>query len=347
MINKLFLIIITLFSINKNLYAKEIISKNKLLNNNNIYLGGKIGISNFINTKNLSNNFKIIDTKIENNKIGFGNFLGYKINKIFNFEIGYENLGKILKKGKFINGFFKTKGITISNKINFNILNNIKLYTKIGWIILKSTSKKINIINNTKNYISYKKISPLTSLGIEYKINNNLYTRLDYQFIYNLGQKNIFHEEPNNNLFNINLIYKLNNFSFNKIKNIFKNKINLKNNNNKNIDIKDIKLNINYLNNIFNIIKLKNFNIKYILIKDFRNNKNILISNKDDINIKNVIKNLLNKDYKIIDRIEFIYNLNNYKKIKCKKFNKLNNYYNNCLSYLNNKIFIRIYIDNI
>lgn len=130
MIKKLFLIIITLFLINKNSYSKEIFKNNYL--NNEIYFGTKIGLSNFLNLKNLNNKFKIINTKFKSNKLGYGSFLGYKINNNINIELGYDNLGKVFKKGKFINGYFKSKGITLSNKINYNISKNTNLYLKLG-----------------------------------------------------------------------------------------------------------------------------------------------------------------------------------------------------------------------
>ncbi len=328
MIKKILLIIITLFTINKNLYSKEITTKNYFLNyNNNIYLGGKLGISNFMNLKYLDNNFKIINTKIEKNKLAFENFIGYKINKVFNLELGYQNLGKALKRGKFINGYFKTKGITLSNKINYNLSPKINIYSKIGWIILKSTSEKINIINNTKDYISYKKISPLTSIGIEYKINNNFNTRLNYQFIYNLGNKNIFHEEPNNNLLTVSLIYNINNINSN-IKN------------NKFFKIKNNNFSINYFKNILNLIKKKKIKIKYIIIKNINS-----LNNSIYLNLKNIIKKTVIKKNKEINFIKIKSDLYKYKNFKCYKFKKNNiKLYKNCLNYLNNKVIIKIYI---
>lgn len=130
MIKRLFLIIFTLFTVNLNLYSKEIIKNNFL--DKEIYLGNKIGLSNFTNLKNLNNNFKIVKTRLEPNQFGFGSFLGYKINNNLNFEIGYENLGKAIKKSKFIKGYFKSKGITILSKINLNLNKNINLYTRFG-----------------------------------------------------------------------------------------------------------------------------------------------------------------------------------------------------------------------
>ncbi len=318
MIKKLFLIIITSFFINKNLYSKEIINNNF---NKKIYFGTKIGFSNFLNLKNLNNKFKIINTKFKSNKIGYGSFLGYKINNNFNIELGYENLGKVIKKGKFINGYFKSKGITLSNKINYNIYNNTNIYIKLGWIIIKSISKKNNIINNTKNVISYKKITPLTSLGIEFKISKNLYSRIDYQFINNLGHKNFLHEEPKNSFLNINIIYNINNI----------------NNNNKNI---------NYIN----------YNKNKILISKFINNYKIINKKKNIYNYKLYLNNILNlikkRKYKILSINIYNYSIlnNNYKlrlinfikyKLNKIKINKVNiKVYkllkNNCK--LNNKI---------
>lgn len=173
---------------------------------------------------------------------------------------------------------------------------------------------------------------------MEYKLNNNFNTRLDYQFIYNLGQKNIFHEEPNNNLLTISLIYNLNKENSDII---------VKNNNNFNNfnKTKNINFGINYFKNIFYFIKKKNSIIKYIKIKNInKNNKILYKSNIIYLNIKNIIKKIANKK-KYLNLIKFNYNINNYKKFKCNKFkNKNNKLYNKCLNYLDNKIFIKIYI---
>ncbi len=341
MIHKILLILLTFFASNSGLYG---------INHNfkytNLYIGNQIGLSNYTNLKQLSNNLKYIKTNIKNNNLGYGNFLGYKINKNFNLELGYNNFGKVYKKSKFVSGFFITKGITLCNKFNYNIINKTtNLYTKIGWMILKSQAQKSNIINHNKETTSYVKMTPLTSIGIEFNINKNWITRLDYQWTYNVGHRNYLYEEPNNNLLTFNIIYKISNLeNFNLIKKyfiyiykIYKNfNLNIINKYNykKYINNYKNKYNRNNLNliNIFNYFKYKNLYIINIKILNLINNKKLILNkNLTKINpyIKYIIKYLYYKKIRksqILIKNKYINkNINKNNILLLIKYKKLNN----------------------
>ncbi len=227
---KIFITLITIILIIGKTLAKE------KETTNNIYIGNKIGLSKY---KDLEN----INIKKNNNQIGHGFFIGYKANKNLSFEIGYDWIGKIIKKKKFINKYFNSQGINISTKINYPLNEKLNLYTKIGNILSKSIYNEKNKIKKTEINLINTTLSPLLSLGIEYKINKYLFTRLDYQFIYKIGNKLINKEETNNNFLSINLIYFKKNQQKKKYKNI------------------NFKINFytnNYILNTYNIYKLNN-----------------------------------------------------------------------------------------
>ncbi len=288
-------VLISIFLINIT-YAKKINNKNY-----EMYIGNKIGLSHYNDLEKINNNF--YENDIEKGK---GFFIGYKNNKNLSFEIGYDWLGKITEKKKFINKSFNTQGINLINKINLPISKKIDIYTKLGSMITKSTYHEKNKIKKKEIFYNDIRLSPLFSIGIEYKINPLLISRLDYQIIPNIGNKIFLKEQPTNNFFNISFIYK---YKKNKIKKYNKNYIfNIKIN-------KNISLNNNDLNKIFkNIIFLNKYIYKIKIINFYKKEK----VNKIKLfykNIKNIEKYFLNKGINYFKINKKICNFTNIKNI--------------------------------
>ncbi len=257
--------------------------------NYNLYIGYKLGLSKYNDLEKI--NKKLQKYNQYNNSNGKGFFIGYKANKNLSFEIGYDWLGKIKNKEKFNTYSLISQGINIISKINLPLNKNLDIYTKLGGIITNSIySKKNKIIKKKTDFIDTR-LSPLLSLGIEYKINSYLSSRLDYQWIYKIGNKYFLKEEPNNNFLNINLIYKYKN-----LPKVNKKKINfyIKFYKNKFILNNIIKNKLNYFlnQNILlnkNIYKIKIIN--YVFKKKNQFNKLKLIYNR----ISNIEKYFLSK----------------------------------------------------
>ncbi len=327
---KIFFIIIILL-ITKITFAKKIIKEE---NKNKIYIGKKIGWSKFTDLEYIDQEFKNYSNFINKNKINTGLFIEYK-KKYLNFELGYNSLGTIKKYGKFIIETFNSKIINSSTIIKYKISKKkkINLYIKIGNTLVKSIYKKKNKIKNKKIYISNISLSPILSIGIEKKIYKNTYLGIDYQWIYNLGNKNIFNDEPENISLNLYIKKKIN---YIKKKHTLKNNFYLKK---KYINIKIKfykKKNINYntKNIIYKLIKLiKKEKIKliFIKIKNYTTKKN---NNKKNIEKYFFYKKIYKKKY-IYKTIENIINIINKKYINIKKIFKFNNL-----------IFIKIKINN-
>ncbi len=267
----IFLIIIFLFN---SLFAQK-----KKFFHNSMYIGYKLGWSKYNDLEKINKKFQ------NNNKNGKGFFIGYKANKNLSFEFGYDLLGQIKEKKKFNTYLFKTQGLNLVSKINLPIFNNLDIYTKLGGIITNSIYSEENKIKKNKKDFIDTRISPLISLGIEYKINSYLFSRIDYQWIYNIGNKYFLKEEPNNNFLNFNLIYKY------------------KNNIKKNNKIKNLNFYIKFNKNKFILNNINTNKLNYIF------EKNIFI-NKYIYKIK-IINYILNKKNKF-NKLKSIY-----KKINC------------------------------
>ncbi len=293
---------------------------------NKIYIGNKIGWSKY---KDLENIDKIISNKNNIFTKGNGIFLGYKINKNLSFELGYDWLGKLNQKKKFLIHYFNSQGIYLLTKISYPINKKLDIYTRIGNILTKSIFNKINKINKNNLVFKNTMLSPIISFGLEYKINKYLSSRLDYQFIYKIGDKNLIKEETNNNFLNISLIY---------LKEKNKNKFN------KYINLKINFYQNNYLFKIFNKYKLDE-----LINKIYFYNKNIY--KIKIINYLTTNKNKFNNLKTLYDKINIIEKYLVYKGINPLKIEKkiydLSNNKNYYINYLKlvNSINIKIKIN--
>ncbi len=296
----------------------------KTKNINKIYIGNKIGWSKY---KDLENINQTINKKENILTKGNGIFLGYKINKNLSFELGYDWLGNLNQKKKFLINYFDSQGIYLLTKISYPINKKIDIYTRLGNILTKSIFNQVNKINK-KNLISkYTILSPLISFGLEYKINKYLLSRLDYQFIYKIGNKNFLKEETNNNFFNISLIYLKERNQFNKY----------------------IKLKINFYQNncLFKIFD--KYKLNKLINKIFLYNKNIykikiinyLITNKNRSNTLKILYNKIN----VIEKYFLNKGINSFRiEKKIYDLSKNKNYYINYLKLINS-IDIKIKIN--
>ncbi len=298
--------LITIFLIN------AIFAQKKQNISDEMYIGNKIGLSQYNDLEKINKKFRNIDNS--NNELGTGIFIGYQNNKNLSFELGYDWLGKIEEKNKFSTTYFKTQGINLVSKIDLPINKDINIYTKLGGIITNSIYSEKNKIQKYKKDLTNTKLSPLISLGIEYKINPDLLSRIDYQLTYNLGDKIFLKEEPNNNFLNISFIYKYkkNNININNKKKINFNIIFDKNKsviNNLSINKLDFFLKrIFFLNK--NIYKIKIIN--YIFQKKNKFSKLKLIYNR----INNIEKYFLKQGINFIKLNKKIYDYTNFKKDK-------------------------------
>ncbi len=292
-------ILITIFLINITFAQKKD-------HNYEMYIGNKIGWSKYNDLQKINTKFGNIYEY--NNEKGTGIFIGYKNNKYISFELGYDWLGKIVKDKKFTSNFFKSEGINLVNKINLPINSKIDLYTRIGSIITKSIYNEKNKIK--KKQINYTdiRLSPLFSIGLEYKMNSSWTSRLDYQIIPNIGNKFFLNEEPNNNFLNISFLYK---YKKNNIKNFNKKYIHIKMNKNINNNL--------YLNKTLDKIIFLNKNIYRIKIINYYLPNKINKFNYIKLiynNINDIEKYFLNKGIDNIKISKKIYNLNKFKNIK-------------------------------
>ncbi|PQJ84172.1 OmpA family protein [Aliivibrio sifiae] len=154
-----------------------------------IYIGGKVGSTLYKNSCNKES------LECNDFRPSFGGFLGYKINDIFSIEGGYSDLGKV--KADYIpiseyQGVAKysaeIQGYELGIKSDYHLSNQSVLFSKVGgyyWDVEKK-GDEIGFKVNEKD----SGTSLMLGLGYEYLWSKKLSTRIEYQWINNVGGKN-------------------------------------------------------------------------------------------------------------------------------------------------------------
>ncbi|WWO95379.1 MAG: porin OmpA [Candidatus Dasytiphilus stammeri] len=174
------------------------------------YTGTKFGWSKYHDTSYNGNGY-LNDNgiKYNNNQFGAGAILGYQINPCLGLELGYEWLGRLPKNGSSVNGFFQAYGMQMSTKINYPITKKMDIYTRLGGIVWRANSNQNNLV---WGHISDHQtgISPLGAVGLEYALSKKVTTRLDYQWINQIGHNNSVGLNTDNGMFGIGITYHFN-----------------------------------------------------------------------------------------------------------------------------------------
>lgn len=177
-------------------------------NDDTWYTGAKVGWSYYSDT-----GFKGNVPSSEHNKqnqIGAGGYLGYQANKFIGFELGYDWLGRMPYSGDGStaagNGAFKSHGLQLTAKIGYPITDDLDIYTRLGGMAWRADSKVM--VNNAVYKNHDTGVSPLTAVGIEYALSKSVATRLDYQWVYNIGDDSSVGTRPDNGLLSVGIAYR-------------------------------------------------------------------------------------------------------------------------------------------
>ncbi|WWO97419.1 MAG: porin OmpA [Candidatus Dasytiphilus stammeri] len=176
---------------------------------NDWYSGTKFGWSQYHENSYNGNGYITNDGTTDENPLGAGAILGYQINPCLGLELGYDWLGRMQKNGVAINGAFQTYGVQMSTKISYPITRKIDIYTRLGGMVWRTNSNQNNPV---WGHISDHEtgISPLGAVGMEYALSKKISTRLDYQWINQVGEPNSVGMKTDNGMFGIGITYRLN-----------------------------------------------------------------------------------------------------------------------------------------
>ena len=142
---------------------------------NPFYTGVRAGISH------ISNMDKTVTdvTAFDNDNFAGGVFIGYQVTPWFAVEGGYTHLGNA--KLTDINGSYEAQGADLVGKLSFSVNNNLDLFMKAGTFYYDWNAIGAGIKNSTNDWAA------TAGVGAEYFINNNISTRIEYQYYDNIG----------------------------------------------------------------------------------------------------------------------------------------------------------------
>lgn len=176
---------------------------NAALPENTWYVGGKLGWSKYYDT----NSQKVPGTeKVDNNRVGGGAFVGYQANPYLAAELGYDWLGKLSYKtnGSNSTGDLTVHGASFTGKVSYPlsfISDDLDIYARAGAFI--HTTKWKSGGNSSSN----TSVSPTYALGLDYRLNEDFSTRLEYQWVNNINNEGP--TRPDNSLLTFGVTYRL------------------------------------------------------------------------------------------------------------------------------------------
>ncbi|MEH0834423.1 porin OmpA [Pectobacterium cacticida] len=177
---------------------------------NTWYTGGKLGVSQFHDTGFYGNGYTGVNNNPIKSKLGAGAFLGYQATPYLGFELGYDWLGRMKYAGSNTNtadsASLKAQGIQLAAKLSYPVLPDLDVYTRLGglvWRVDSHADKSGTHLNNDDTGVS-----PLAAIGVEYAIDKNWATRVDYQWVSNIGDAGTVGARPDNMLMSVGLSYR-------------------------------------------------------------------------------------------------------------------------------------------
>lgn len=177
---------------------------------NTWYTGAKLGWSHYENT-----GFTPVDrdtsvgSSTERDNLGAGAYAGYQYNQYMGFELGYDWFGKMKYKGADNSGDLKSMGVSLTTKLSYPVMEDLDVYTRLGGMVWR-TDVKANQAGQDKYKENDTGVSPVYALGVEYAITPNWATRLDYQWVSDLGDKDNLGVRPDNGMLSVGLAYRFN-----------------------------------------------------------------------------------------------------------------------------------------
>ncbi|WP_256383775.1 OmpA family protein [Photobacterium toruni] len=141
---------------------------------NPFYAGARLGNS-FYNIKDSAIN-------LDNTNLSGGVFAGYQITPWFAGEVGYTNLGSAsVTNGQ---GKFTAQGADLVGKYSYAINDKFDVFAKLG-VFYYDWNAKNGALGDDNGWAS------TAGVGAEYYINNNVSTRVEYQYYKDVGGADI------------------------------------------------------------------------------------------------------------------------------------------------------------
>ncbi|MBJ3815293.1 porin OmpA [Shimwellia pseudoproteus] len=175
---------------------------------NTWYAGGKLGWSQYHDTGFYGNGYENNNGSTHESQLGAGAFGGYQVNPYLGFEMGYDWLGRMAYKGDQVNGAFKSQGVQLTAKISYPIYDDLDIYTRLGGMVWRADAKNQNRETGDHRSNHDTGVSPVFAGGVEYAWTPSIATRLEYQWINNIGDAGTVGTRPDNGMLSVGVSYR-------------------------------------------------------------------------------------------------------------------------------------------
>ena len=175
---------------------------------NTWYAGGKLGWSQYHDTGFYGNGYSsdIGNGPTHQSQLGAGAYGGYQVNPYVGFEMGYDWLGRMPYKGSVTNGAFKAQGLQLTAKLSYPVTDDLDVYTRLGGMVWRADSKANGDNGSLKN--NDTGVSPVFAGGVEYAVTRDIATRLEYQWVNNIGDAGTVGARPDNGMLSVGVSYR-------------------------------------------------------------------------------------------------------------------------------------------
>ncbi|CAA2930801.1 porin OmpA [Arsenophonus endosymbiont of Bemisia tabaci] len=174
------------------------------------YTGAKLGWSHFEDT-----GFHPYDenvgsvVKLKRDQLGAGAYVGYQHNQYLGFELGYDWLGRMRYSGQPNNDSVKSMmGVQLTARLSYPLTDELDVYGRLGGMVWRADAKANVGDQSFKEHDTG--VSPVYALGLEYAITPEWATRLDYQWVSYIGDKDSLSVRPDNGMLSVGVAYRFN-----------------------------------------------------------------------------------------------------------------------------------------
>lgn len=139
------------------------------------YAGARVGVSHFSDFDKAVTDV----TGVDRDNFAGGVFAGYQVTPWFAVETGYTHLGNA--KLDDVNGSYEAQGADIVGKFSYAITDSFDIFAKAGTFYYDWNAIGSGVENSDNGW------APTAGVGLEYYFNNNLSTRVEYQYYNDVG----------------------------------------------------------------------------------------------------------------------------------------------------------------
>ena len=148
------------------------------------YLGARLGYS--------YNENSCMNTKItcDKDEAGYGVFAGYDVNRRVALELSFNDIGDSVAKYPGMNLDGKLREMDLAVKLSYPLYSQARMYGKLGVAYWEGEA-----VGGPRK-LDDSGVSPLLGAGVEFPFANNLAARLEYQYIHQVGNREMGEANP-------------------------------------------------------------------------------------------------------------------------------------------------------